>query len=180
MIKQTIETLKVWAKRLKSEIYTLYVAMRDPRTPAHARYLAVIIIGYALSPIDLIPDFIPILGLLDDLILLPLGIALLRKMIPPIVMAASRRQADALIRSGLPASRNAAMIVMAIWALFLTACIWWIANQLVYPRSADRSADRSANIIEPGNFSTEETTPHPAGSNPTINRDTDWGRSRDR
>lgn len=132
MIKASIETLKHWATRLKSEICTLYVAMRDPRTPAYARYVAVLVIGYALSPIDLVPDFIPILGLLDDLILLPLGIALLQKVIPPQVMAASKRQAEAMKKSGLPANHNAAMIVLAIWALVLTTSILWMANHLIY------------------------------------------------
>jgi len=93
--------------------------MRDPRTPLLARYFALFVIGYALSPIDLIPDFIPVLGMLDDLILLPLGIALLRQMIPSVVMVASRRQAEALMRSGLPASRNAAMVIMAICSVLL-------------------------------------------------------------
>lgn len=135
MINRTIDSLKLWAKKLKSEIYTLYVAMRDPRTPLLARYFALFVIGYALSPIDLIPDFIPVLGMLDDLILLPLGIALLRQMIPSVVMVASRRQAEALMRSGLPASRNAAMVIMAIWALVLAVSIGWLTNQLVFQRS---------------------------------------------
>ena len=130
MIKRIIESLKAWAKRLKAEIYALYVAMHDPRTPAYAKYFAIIIIGYALSPIDLIPDFIPVLGLLDDLILLPLGILLLEKMIPPEIMAHARRQAHKLIRSGLPASQHAAMIVVAIWALVLSSTIWWLTNRI--------------------------------------------------
>ena len=77
MFKEALNKLKLWAKRLKSDIYALYIAMRDARTPVYARWFAVIVVAYALSPIDLIPDFIPVLGLLDDLILLPLGICLL-------------------------------------------------------------------------------------------------------
>ena len=133
MIKRAIDQLRSWAKRLKSEVYTLYMAMRDARTPVMVRYFALFVIGYALSPIDLIPDFIPVLGLLDDLILLPLGIALLRRMIPDVVMASARQQADRIMRSGLPASQNAAMLIMAIWALVLSAGIWWIANRIVSP-----------------------------------------------
>ena len=86
MLKETLNKLRSWAKRLKTDIYTLYIAMRDARTPVYARWFAIIVVAYALSPIDLIPDFIPVLGLLDDLILLPAGIALLKKMIPPDVM----------------------------------------------------------------------------------------------
>lgn len=113
-------------ERVKSEIYTLYMATRDPRTPAYAKYFAIFVVGYALSPIDLIPDFIPVLGLLDDLILLPLGIAILRKMIPLNVMAASRQRAEVIMQSGLPASRNAAIVVIALWAAIITVLVWWV------------------------------------------------------
>ena len=133
MFKEALNKLKLWAKRLKSDIYALYIAMRDARTPVYARGFAVIVVAYALSPIDLIPDFIPVLGLLDDLILLPLGIALLKKMIPPDVMAYSQHRAQALMKSGLPASRSAAMIIVAIWALILTAVILWFANRVISP-----------------------------------------------
>lgn len=149
----------------------LYVAMRDPRTPAYARYFAMLVIGYALSPIDLIPDFIPILGLLDDLILLPLGIAALRKMIPPIVIAASRQQAAAMMRSGLPASRNAAMLVMAIWALILTTGIWWVINQLVYPNK---------HIEESTSYPTNESSHQSPDDNSNIERESERARSRRR
>ena len=133
MFKEALNKLKLWAKRLKSDIYALYIAMRDARTPVYARWFAVIVVAYALSPIDLIPDFIPVLGLLDDLILLPLGIALLKKMIPPDVMAYSQHRAQALMKSGLPASRSAAMIIVAIWALILTTVILWFANRVISP-----------------------------------------------
>lgn len=146
--------------------------MHDPRTPAGARYFALIVIGYALSPIDLIPDFIPVLGLLDDLILLPLGIAVLKRMIPPIVLAASRRQAEALMRSGLPASRNAAMIVMAIWALILTAGIWWSATQLIYPRTSAREESSAYPIEESVQQSPDDVS--------EIRRGSDRGRDRER
>jgi uncharacterized membrane protein YkvA (DUF1232 family) len=187
VIKQNIDKLKAWAKRLKSEIYTLYVAMRDPRTPPHAKLFAMLVVGYALSPIDLIPDFIPVLGLLDDLILLPLGIVLLKKLIPPIVMAASRRQADALIRSGLPASRNAAMIVVAIWALVLTCAIWWAVNRILYPPANQRD-DWQLESINPDssnqptqiNDSSDPQSQIPANESSPAQSDRDRGRSRER
>ena len=170
MINRAIDSLKLWAKQLKSEIYTLYVAMRDPRTPLLVKYFALFIIGYALSPIDLIPDFIPVLGLLDDLILLPLGIALLRRMIPSIVMVASRRQAEAMIRSGLPASRNAAMVIMAIWALVLAASMGWFANRLVYQRA----------ITKEPSISTSPDRPRVQAPTKQNNNENSRDRSRDR
>ena len=89
------EGLKNKARQLKTEVYAIYLAYKDPRVPWYARILAVCVVGYAFSPIDLIPDPIPILGYLDDLILVPLGIALALKMIPKEVMAEYREQAKA-------------------------------------------------------------------------------------
>ncbi len=172
MFKKSIETLRLWAKRLKSEVYMLYVATRDPRTPAYARYFSILVIGYALSPIDLIPDFIPVLGLLDDLILLPVGIALLRKMIPPDVIATARQQSEVMMRSGLPASRNAAMIVMMIWALIITAAIWWVANQLM-----SRHSNKTG---EAASYSIDESLKHSPNDNISNSRESDRGRSRQR
>ena len=83
--------LKQWAAALKRDIKAIYLASRDPRVPWYAKALAVAVAGYALSPIDLIPDFIPVLGYLDDLIVVPLGVAFLLKLIPPEVMAELRR-----------------------------------------------------------------------------------------
>jgi uncharacterized membrane protein YkvA (DUF1232 family) len=90
---KTLETWKTRAKALKIEIRALMIAYRDPRTPWIAKAWAVLVVAYALSPIDLIPDFIPVLGYLDDLILLPLGIALAVRLIPPEVMDAARQTA---------------------------------------------------------------------------------------
>ncbi|NLU50357.1 MAG: DUF1232 domain-containing protein [Syntrophomonadaceae bacterium] len=84
---QTIAVWKEWARRLKQDVHAVYRAYRDPRIPWYTRLLAVLVVGYACSPIDLIPDFIPVLGYLDDLILLPLGIALVLRMIPPDIRA---------------------------------------------------------------------------------------------
>lgn len=104
--------LKDWARALKRDVHAIYLASRDPRVPWYAKALAVMVAGYALSPIDLIPDFIPVLGYLDDIILVPLGIVLVLKLIPPQVMAEHRALAVARER---PVSRFAAVAVVCIW-----------------------------------------------------------------
>src|SRR2546430_2287942 len=87
--------LKLWARRLRRDAHAVYLAARDPRVPWYARFLAVAVAGYALSPIDLIPDFIPIVGYLDDLVVVPLGIWLVVSLVPDEVMAECRSKADA-------------------------------------------------------------------------------------
>lgn len=104
--------LKDWARALKRDVHAIYLASRDPRVPWYAKALAVMVAGYALSPIDLIPDFIPVLGYLDDIIFVPLGIVLVLKLIPPQVMAEHRASAVARER---PVSRFAAVAVVCIW-----------------------------------------------------------------
>jgi len=108
------------ARQLKAETYALYLAYRDPRTPWFAQIFAAIVVGYAFSPIDLIPDFIPVLGYLDDLVLVPFGIWLALKMIPPEVMAESRARAQETLANGNPVSRAAAVVIVAIWLLLAT------------------------------------------------------------
>lgn len=88
-----IEKVKVWAKQLKEDVWALYYAYRDPRVPWYAKILAIVVVAYAFSPIDLIPDFIPILGFLDDIILLPLGIWLSIQMIPKEVFVECKQKA---------------------------------------------------------------------------------------
>ena len=112
-----IETWKQRARRLKAETYAIYLAYRDPRVPWYARLFVACVIGYAFSPIDLVPDFIPILGYLDDLILVPVGIALALKMIPPAVMAECREKAQGVMAQGKPVNRTAAAVIVAIWLL---------------------------------------------------------------
>ncbi len=115
--------LQRWRKRvraLKHETYALYLAARDPRTPWIARLLAGLIVAYAFSPIDLIPDFVPILGLLDDLVLLPLGIALVLRLIPPHVLVESRQRAELAFASGRPVSRGAVVVIVLIWLALAT------------------------------------------------------------
>src|SRR6188508_3133839 len=118
-----MERLRTWARRLKTELYALYLAARDPRVPWYARLLLVAIVAYAFSPIDLIPDFIPVLGYLDDLILVPLGIALAVRLIPPKLMAEFR--AEATRREALPRSRAAAAGIVALW-LGAAALLLWL------------------------------------------------------
>lgn len=105
------------ASALKREVYTLYLAYRHPRTPWYARLAAALVVGYAFSPIDLIPDPIPILGYLDDLVLLPLGIALTLRLLPPDVITECRAQADTALAQGKRPNWLAAAIIIAIWVV---------------------------------------------------------------
>jgi uncharacterized membrane protein YkvA (DUF1232 family) len=116
-------SLKKWAKSLRQQTLTVYFAARDPRTPWFVRLLALAVAAYALSPIDLIPDFIPVLGYLDDLILVPLGLALVIHLIPADVMASARERARAA--SGTPASRGMAVVIVMVWMLGLAWLGWW-------------------------------------------------------
>jgi len=108
-------TWKDKAQVLKRETYAVYLACRDPRVPWYGRVLAACIVGYAFSPIDLIPDFVPVFGYLDDLILIPLGIALLLKVIPSEVMAECREKAAISMAGGKPRNWIAAAIIVLIW-----------------------------------------------------------------
>src|ERR1044071_4398431 len=100
------------ARELKTLTYTLYFALRDPRTPWYAKLAGGCVVAYVVSPIDLIPDFIPVIGYLDDLILVPLGILLAVQLIPPAVLAEHRATAT---DARLPESRTAAVVIIAIW-----------------------------------------------------------------
>lgn len=102
-----------WAGAIKRDVHAVWLAARDPRTPWYAKALALVVAAYALSPIDLIPDFIPVLGYLDDLILVPLGLMLAVRLIPPEVMAEHR--ATAARATERPVSRVAAALFVAIW-----------------------------------------------------------------
>lgn len=117
-----VERFKRKAARLKQEAYALYLAYKDPRVSWYARLFAACVIGYALSPIDLIPDFIPVLGYLDDLILLPLGIGLALKMIPPTVLAECRQKAATRADTDAPKSHVGAVVVIGMWIIFLVLC----------------------------------------------------------
>lgn len=116
------ETLKSWARRLKRDAHALYLAARDARTPWQARALALVVAAYALSPIDLIPDVIPVFGYLDDIILVPLGIWLALKLIPPGLMAEYRATADQA--AARPVSRSAAAAIVLVWLAAAALTVW--------------------------------------------------------
>lgn len=120
--------LKTWARGLTRDVHALYLAGRDPRVPWYAKALAIAVAGYALSPIDLIPDFIPLLGYLDDLILVPAGILLVIWLIPPDIMAEHRQRAS---RAGHPPlSRLAAATISLIWVAAGVACAWMVLRHV--------------------------------------------------
>ena len=117
-----IDRIRQWARALKRDAHALYLASRDPRVPWYAKALALFVAGYALSPIDLIPDFIPVLGYLDDLVIVPLGIWAVVKMIPPDVMAEHRATAQA--QSEKPVSAIAAVLIVAVWIGLSVLAAW--------------------------------------------------------
>jgi uncharacterized membrane protein YkvA (DUF1232 family) len=114
-LPQFLTHWKQQAQNLEVEVYAVYLAYRDPRVPWYARLFAACVVGYAFSPIDLIPDFIPLLGYLDDLLIVPLGIWLVLKMIPPPVMAECRARSQEMLRQGQPVNWAAATVIVAIW-----------------------------------------------------------------
>ena len=122
-MSKLMESWKKQARLLKQETYAVYLAYRDPRVPWYAKVAAACVVGYAFSPIDLIPDFIPILGYLDDLVLIPLGVLLVLKMIPPSVMAECRQRAQEIIAEGRPTNWVAAGVIVAIWIVLLVLAI---------------------------------------------------------
>ncbi len=118
-----------WTERaaaLKHEVYALYLAYKDPRVPWYAKLLAACIVAYAFSPIDLIPDFIPVLGYLDDLLLLPIGIYFVLKMIPDDVMSECRDRARALSDEKRPINYLAATVIIAIWIILAAFSLHFI------------------------------------------------------
>ena len=126
-----ITKLKDRAHTLKREAYALYIAARDPRVPWYAKVFMALVLAHTFSPIDLIPDFIPVLGYLDDLIVTPLGIVLALKMIPTEVMTDARRSAEELLQQGKPISRAGAIMVIIFWLIIITAVVWSIARAIL-------------------------------------------------
>ena len=118
------------ARALKVEVYALYLAYRDPRTPWPARLVAAGVVAYAFSPIDLIPDFIPVLGYLDDLILVPLGVLLALRLIPAPVMADCRQRARDLLARPRPVNYPAAAAIVLVWLALAALGIYWLARLL--------------------------------------------------
>jgi uncharacterized membrane protein YkvA (DUF1232 family) len=125
-----LSRLKRWAWLARRDLHAIYLAGRDPRVPWHAKAVALFVAAYALSPIDLIPDFVPVLGYLDDLIILPIGILLAVRLIPPEILAEHRAAAE--LAAERPVSTVGAAIVMSIWLLLLIGS-GWIAYRYLRP-----------------------------------------------
>ena len=122
-------TLKTWARTLKRDVVALWIAARDPRVPWYAKVAAGAVAAYALSPIDLIPDSIPVLGYLDDLIIVPLGILLAVRLVPAELMQEFRE--EAIRRESRPTSRAGLVFIASIWVLAAVGLLW-----LFWPRSS--------------------------------------------
>ena len=119
-----LDSAKLWARAIKRDVIAIWLAARDVRTPWAARILAACVAAYALSPIDLIPDFIPVLGYLDDLVIVPLGLILVLRLIPDEVKHSAREQAAVL--AAKPTSRAMAVTIVAIWLLVAGALGLWV------------------------------------------------------
>ncbi|OME94869.1 MULTISPECIES: YkvA family protein [Paenibacillus] len=118
-----MDRIKKWAEMLKRKVFLLYFAYKDSRTPWYAKIFAICVVAYAFSPIDLIPDFIPVLGYLDDVILVPLGIAITLKMIPEAVVQEHELQAEERMKRGKPKNWFAGSMIIVIWI----AAVLWIS-----------------------------------------------------
>jgi uncharacterized membrane protein YkvA (DUF1232 family) len=129
-MKRHINHVQKRLRQLQVEVYALYLAYRDPRVAWYARILAACVVAYAFSPIDLIPDFIPVIGYLDDLIIVPLGIKLVLSMIPAPVMAESRQKAREIFHQEKPVNWVAAAVVIAIWLLLTVLVVVFIIRLL--------------------------------------------------
>jgi uncharacterized membrane protein YkvA (DUF1232 family) len=127
-----IDNLKTWAKRIKRDGVTLWFACKDPRTPWYAKALGVLVVAYALSPIDLIPDFIPVLGYVDDVLLLPVLIGTTIRLLPPDVLAECRDQAERWLQTegSKPSSRAGALLIVALWLTAGVAAWFWLKPHL--------------------------------------------------
>lgn len=123
-----LDAAKQWARKIKRDVVALWIAARDPRVPWYAKATAGAIAAYALSPVDLIPDFIPIIGYLDDLLILPVGIMIAVKLVPADLMREFREEA---MRRERPVSKAGLAFMIALWALAAVALAW-----LFWPRPA--------------------------------------------
>jgi uncharacterized membrane protein YkvA (DUF1232 family) len=126
-----LDKLRDWARRLKRDAMTLWFARRHPRTPWAAKALAAFVVAYALSPIDLIPDFIPVLGYLDDVLLLPALIWLALRLLPAEVLVASRAEADAWMKAAAarPRSLAGAAAIVTMWLAAAGLLAWWLVRR---------------------------------------------------
>ena len=127
-MKSWIKDVKKNIRNLNQKIVILYLAYQHPSTPWYAKAFAALVVGYAISPIDLIPDFIPVLGYLDDLILVPLGIGLALKMIPQEALISAQEQAAAETENQIPHQRIVGVIIIIIWVILLTLIVIWVIS----------------------------------------------------
>lgn len=119
-----LDAWKERARAIRVEAYTLYLACKDPRVPWYAKAFAGCVAAYAFSPIDLIPDPIPVIGYLDDLILVPLGVLAARRMISKSILDECRERSLTLLQEGKPVNRKAAVVIVLIWALAAIGVLW--------------------------------------------------------
>ena len=117
-----LDSFKQWALVVKRDVHVVYLASRDPRVPWYAKCMAILVAAYALSPIDLIPDFIPVIGYLDDLLLLPLGILLVIRLVPPGMLTEHRTVAEN--QENLPQNWGAAVVIMVMWMVGMALLAW--------------------------------------------------------
>jgi len=122
-----LDSARIWARGIKRDVVAVYFAARDPETPLVVRILAIAVAGYALSPVDLIPDFIPVIGYLDDLIIVPLGLILVIRLLPPHVLESSRAKATVALER--PRSIVAAIVIVCIWLFCITAFVYWFLHR---------------------------------------------------
>ena len=127
-MKRILTAWSKWAVRLRLDAFTLYFAYRNPKTPWYAKLWSIVVVAYAFSPIDLIPDFIPIIGYLDDLVLVPLGVVVAIKLIPKDILTESRRIAQTRIDSKKPVNWFAAGIIIAIWISLITYAVYRVVR----------------------------------------------------
>ena len=122
------DRLKTWARKMKRETLALYLASRDPRVPWYAKTMAMATAAYAFSPIDLIPDFIPVLGYVDELFVLPLMIYLTVQLIPPDLMAEFRAEAESRLSGNRPRSTMGAVFIVLIWLSIAAMIVYWLTR----------------------------------------------------
>jgi uncharacterized membrane protein YkvA (DUF1232 family) len=127
-IEEKVDFWKQRARKLKLETFALYLAYRHPQTPWYAKIFVGVVVAYAFSPIDLVPDFIPVLGYLDDLILVSLGVTLALKMIPNNVMIECRKWAQVKMREGEPVNWIMVLVILSIWVGLVALSIVWLIN----------------------------------------------------
>ena len=118
------EKWKRWARQLSAQTFALYLAYRHPKTPWYAKVFAALIVGYVFSPIEPIPDFIPVVGLLDEMVVVPIGVLLAAKMIPPDVFEECREKAREVAEGEKPVSRIAAVVIVAVWLMCVALAVF--------------------------------------------------------